>query len=239
MLRFIDKSNALPFSFALDPSAEFEAGQVAQITLVGNNTVATISNGIAPFGVIDDVRTRAFTNNVVDEEHIHTFRAGETQLINNVLCTLLDTSVLLNNAYITKNSFVARQVFNTQLAGIRLTLNPTNGAVIVPAGTPLNFSITGSSTPDSIRFLCSYTYRISNYAGEDTTRGSNRVTIWYQRMIIETNMYETNQSYPINSPLYVNEKGKFTTRQIAENYPAIGIVLSRPNKFGYLQLLWH
>jgi hypothetical protein len=239
MFRIIHSANALPYSFPLDPSAQFEAGQVAQITVIGNNTVVTTSNGKAPLGIIDDYRTKAFTANIIDEEHIITFTKQQLQLINNVPVTLTDNTQTLDNAYILGNSFTARQVTATQvLAGIRLVLNANNGVVTIPAGTALNFSITGT-TLDSIRFLCSYSYRIPNYAGEDTTRGSNRVTVWYHRMIIETSMFETNQSYPINEPLYVNERGYFTTRKIGEDYPAIGFVVSRPNKFGNLQLMWH
>src|SRR5271166_5569828 len=62
MLRLIQVGNALPASFICDPSAEFMAGNVAELTIIGNQVMGTVSNGTAPIGLIDDVKTKAFTN---------------------------------------------------------------------------------------------------------------------------------------------------------------------------------
>jgi hypothetical protein len=43
MLRLIQVSNALPFSFIVDPSATFNAGQIGQLNLYGNQVVMGVS----------------------------------------------------------------------------------------------------------------------------------------------------------------------------------------------------
>jgi len=67
MLQLIQVGNAMPVSFPVDPSAEFQSGQIAQLKLVNQDIVCGVSDGRAPFGVLDDVRSRAFTQTVVDE----------------------------------------------------------------------------------------------------------------------------------------------------------------------------
>jgi hypothetical protein len=67
MLRLIQIGNALPVSYPVDPTATFQAGQVAQLKVLGNEVVCGVSDGTAPFGVIDDINTNAFTKPVVDE----------------------------------------------------------------------------------------------------------------------------------------------------------------------------
>ena len=62
MLRILQAGLNLPASFILDPSAEFQPGMIAELTVVANQVMATVSNGTAPIGIIDDIRTRAFTS---------------------------------------------------------------------------------------------------------------------------------------------------------------------------------
>jgi hypothetical protein len=240
MFRILSNPNVLPASFALHTSAEFQQGQIAQFTSLGNNIVIGVSNGMAPFGIIDDIRTRSFSNNIHDEEHI---LAVPNPIKNNTtgqLVSAVDILEPLDQANLITHSFTARQISLTQvIGGISLSVNERNGLATVPAGTPLNFDMNGDGIPDSIRFLCSYAFWEPNYRGEDTTRGSNRVTVWYQRMIVETNMYETNRYYPLNAPLYCSAFGLFTTEPVAIGYPAVGFVISPPNRFGLLQLVWH
>ena len=57
MLRLVQVGNSLPASFICDPSAEFQPGQVAELTVIGNQVMATVSNGTAPIGIIDDIKT--------------------------------------------------------------------------------------------------------------------------------------------------------------------------------------
>jgi len=43
--RLLETGNAIPYSFACDPSASFQPGQAAQLTVVGNTVMATVSDG--------------------------------------------------------------------------------------------------------------------------------------------------------------------------------------------------
>src|SRR5277367_319500 len=61
-LRILQVGNSLPMSFICDPNAEFQPGMIAELTVIGNQVMATVSNGTAPIGVIDDIKTKAFTN---------------------------------------------------------------------------------------------------------------------------------------------------------------------------------
>jgi hypothetical protein len=61
MLKLVQTGNALPISWPVDPTAEFEAGMIAQLYLRGNNMVCGVSDGRSPIGIIDDCKTRAFT----------------------------------------------------------------------------------------------------------------------------------------------------------------------------------
>ena len=67
MLRLVQVGNALPMSFIVDPSAEFLPGSIAQLTTLGNNIVCGVSNGSAPIGIIDDVKTSSFWQPTIDE----------------------------------------------------------------------------------------------------------------------------------------------------------------------------
>ena len=67
MLKIIHSGNSLPMSLNSDPTAEFEPGMFAQLGLIGNDIVATVSDGTAPMGIIDDIRTTSFTKPMVDE----------------------------------------------------------------------------------------------------------------------------------------------------------------------------
>src|SRR5271168_295387 len=66
-LRLIQIMNALPTSYPVDPSAHFQPGMIAQLKVIGNDIVAGVSDGTAPFGIIDDTVTNAYTAPSVDE----------------------------------------------------------------------------------------------------------------------------------------------------------------------------
>ena len=96
------------------------------------------------------------------------------------------------------------------------------------AGTPLNFDADGDGIPDSIRTRVNYTYQVPNVPGDDSTQGSGRVTVWFQRIIFQTDQFETNQRYPVNANLFVSEEGKLTTRQPTPDHPGIAVVTGTP-----------
>lgn len=228
MLRLIHESNAQPHSFICDPSAEFQPGQIAELVVIGNQVMATVSNGTAPLGIIDDIKTRSFTNISWNEEVIIPAQgvmngAGQLVLANDVMYTL-------DNPHIVRSSFSST---------VKIHLNEKNGVITFLAGTPLNFDAIGAGQPSGIRTICNYTYFIPNIPGDDSTLGSGRVTVWYNRMFIQTDMYETNVSYPVRAMLYCNEFGMFTTRRPSENHPAIAMVTEPPSTMlPFLGLMW-
>jgi hypothetical protein len=228
LLQVVHTGNALPLSLPVDPTAEFESGIVAQLKLIGNDIVAGVSDGTAPFGLIDDVRTTAFTKPQNDEIVIIPVDAIEVdgngnRVNSNEAVGFLEFSNVVENS------------FNST---IDVVLNSVNGAIILPAGSVLNYD-NGSGLFDSFRVVVSYIYRVTDKPGEDTTIGSGRISIHYQRGIYATDQYDINQIYPLNGALYVGIDGKLTTKQPTDNHPGIAFVTGPPSAVnGTLEFLW-
>jgi hypothetical protein len=190
--------------------------------------MATVSDGTCPIGIIDDMRTRSFTKIAWNEVKVEPV-SGVLDL-NGQLVTPADIKIELDHPNITASSFVSN---------VRVVLNNVNGVITVPAGTPLNLDIDGDSVYDAIRVIVNYTYQVPDIPGDDSTEGSGRITIWYERMMFETDQFESNVSYPVRANLFVSETGLFTTRRPSKYHPAIGIVISPPSIISpYLQALW-
>lgn len=231
MFRLVQVSNALPFSFPVDPSAEFEPGQIAQLTLLGNQVVCGVSDGTAPIGIIDDIKKNAFSATEIDEVVIVNAATVATVDASGNLVTSVDIKTELRNPNITDSSFVSRDV--------DVELIPRNGVIVFLAGTQLNFDADGDGIPDSIRTVVSYSYQVPNVPGDDSTLASGRVTVWFDRMIFATDQFETNRRYPVNAPLFVSESGLLTTRQIQDDYPSIAMVTGPPTSVhGSLEAIW-
>jgi len=228
MFRIVQAGNALPTSYPVDPSSEFEPGMVAQLGVLGNNIVCGVSDGTAPIGIIDDIKTRAFTSTSIDEIVVAAAPAIQQ---GNKWVSAVDVRKELNNPNIISSSFITSPV--------DVELIPRNGMVIFPAGTELNYDDDGNGRPDSIRTVVSYTYQIPNVPGDDTTVASGKITVWFQRMIAQVDKYETNRRYPVNANLFVSERGLLTTQQPTPNHPAVAIVTGPPTAiFGTLEFLW-
>lgn len=226
--RIVQGGNALPFSFPVDPNAEFQPGQIAQLNVLGNNVVCGVSDGSAPIGLIDDIKTNAFTAPSINETIIV---SATGVLSNGVLVTPVDIKAELANPNVTAASFITNPV--------DVSLIPRNGVVVFPAGTELNIDLDGDGTADGIRTVVNYSYQVPNIIGDDSTQGSARITVWFQRMIAETNQFETNQTYPINANLFCSETGMLTTRQPTIDHPGIAIVTGSPTSvFSSLEFLW-
>lgn len=229
MLRIVHAGTSLPVSFPLDPTAEFEPGMIAQLKVIGNDIVCGISDGTAPLGMIDDVRTKAFTKNQIDElveiAVENTTIDGNGQIVN-----AADSYGFLQFSNILENSFTST---------VSVILNPVNGVIIVPAGTPLNFDSNGDSIFDSFKVIVNYTYRIPNQPGDDSTIGSGRVTVHYNRGFYATDQFDTRQNYALNATLYVGLDGKLTTKQPTANHPGVAVVTGPPTSTNStLELLW-
>lgn len=207
----------MPASFIVDPSAEFQPGAVAELTLMGNQVVATVSNGTAPLGVIDDIKTRAFTNVSWNEQIL--VPAVGVPGPGGTLVTPINIKAELRRPNIVPSSFYST---------VKVELNPINGVITFLAGTPLNIDIIGNGQPSGIRTIVNYTYFVANIPGDDSTQGSGRVTVWYERMFFQTDQYETNQQYPLRANLFVSELGLFTTRRPSSIHPSVGMVTAPP-----------
>jgi hypothetical protein len=229
MLRLVQVGNSLPASFICDPSAEFQPGQIAELTVIGNQVMATVSNGTAPVGIIDDIKTRAFTN--VSWNEVIIVPAVGVAGPGGQLVTPVDIKAELKKPNVVKSSFNST---------IDVVLNPVNGVITFLAGTPLNFDLTGTGSPNAIRTIVNYTYYVANIPGDDSTQGSGRVTVWFQRMFCQTDQYETNQQYPVRANLYVSETGYLTTRRPSNIHPAVAMVTAPPTPMNpSLELLWY
>jgi hypothetical protein len=208
----------MPISYPVDPSSEFEGGYIAELAVIGNQIMATVSNGTCPIGIIDDVKTKAFTNVSWNETVI--VPAVGIPGPNNTIVTPVDIQAVLRRPNIVPNSFSST---------VNVVLNPVNGVITFVAGTPLNLDIQGNGAPNAIKAIVNYTYMVANIPGDDSTYGSGRVTIWYERMFCEVSVFETNQQYPLRANLYVSEVGLLTTRRPSRIHPAVATVSSPPS----------
>jgi hypothetical protein len=229
MLRILQCGNSIPFSFPVDPTAEFLPGMAAQLKLIGNNIVCGVSDGTAPIGIIDDIKCNSFSRVSINEVILAGPITG-TQISPGIFVSPYDLKVELDHPSIIQSSFVSNPVDCQLIAN--------NGVVVFLAGTELNLDADNDGIPDSIRTVVNYTYFVPNVPGDDSTAGSKRVTVWFQRIIAETDQFDTTQRYPLNANLFINEEGKFTTRQPSEEYPGIGIITGPPNSImGSLQFI--
>ena len=228
VFKIIQAGNTGPLSYPVNPISSFEGGMIAQLDLYGNNVVCGVSDGTAPLGIIDDVKTTAFYEPAIDDTPI----VPVVGIIapDGKMRSVADAMATLHNSNIMKNSFVAN---------IPIYLKETNGVIIVPAGTELNYDKDGDGTVDAVRVICSYVFQKPGIPGNDSTAGSKRVTIWFGRMIFETNQFETSQHYPLNAPLFVSEAGILTTRQPSKFHFAVGFVVGPPTaRNSTLQAMW-
>lgn len=190
--------------------------------------MATVSNGKSPIGIIDDIRTKSFTNISWNEEIIVPITNPGGTVSNPTVP--VDTKIELKKANIVAESFTST---------VPVELNPINGVITFIAGTPLNFDLTGIGTPNSMRTVVNYTYYIPNIPGDDSTAGNGQMTVWFDRGIYATTVYETNQPYAVRANLFVSEKGLLTTRQPSTYHPAVATVVDAPNAIDpSLTFLW-
>jgi len=209
----------MPMSLPIDPTAEFEPGVFAQLGLIGNDTVASVSDGTAPLGLIDDVRTTAFTRPQVDE--IVVINVSSTEVDDNGdTVNSEDVTGVLEFPNIIDSSFTST---------LSVVLNNVNGIVTVPAGTELNYDSDDDGVNDSFRLVTNYIYRVAGRPGDDTTVGTGRITIHYQRGIYATDQFDTTQVYPLNATLYVGLDGKLTSSQPTDDHPGVALCTGPPS----------
>lgn len=202
-------------TFSVDPTATFEGGMVGGLTSIGGDIVVTVSDGInvQPLGLIDDIKTRAFSKRQIDEIVIIP-SIGVTDGYGGPTVNPVPVTGVLENSNIEPTSFVST---------IDVMLNPVNGVITIPAGTTLNFDDGMGGT--GFEVIVSYTYTIPELPGEDSTGGSGNVTLHVFRGVFTTDQFDPTANYPVNATLYAGSDGRLTTR---ENGPAIGMVTAPP-----------
>jgi hypothetical protein len=226
--RLVHSSTALPASFICDPSVEFQPGMIAELTTRGNQIMATVSNGTAPLGIIDEIKTKAFTS----------VSWNETVILSCVGVPGPGGKIVLA-ADIKYELRKANIIANTFQSTVNVLLNPINGVITFIAGTELNFDLAGTGTPDAIKAIVCYTYYVPNIPGDDSTQGSGRMTVWYNRMFFQTDQFETNQQYPLRANLFVSEAGLLTTRKPSNFHPCVALVTAPPSPMiKYLECFW-
>jgi hypothetical protein len=225
MLRIMKCDGALPTTFEIDPNATFQPGMLAQLTVIGNQVLATVSDGTSPIGIIDDVRTKAFT--AVTWNEVVVFPVDGVFIGANPPITQTDIQRNLAHAHVIPGSFISTT---------DVVLNPVDGNITFPAGTSLNFDLLGTGQPNALRTVCNYTYQVAGIPGDDSTIGSGKMTVWINKAgMFQTDQFETQATYPINANLYCSEVGLWTTRKPSPTHPCIGMVTNMAN--GLLELI--
>lgn len=229
MLRLVQIGNTLPVSFPVDPTSTFQPGQIGQLKVIGNEIVCGVSDGTAPFGIIDDINTSAFTAQVIDE--VVVIPAVGVHDGYGTYVSAIEVTKTVRFPNIIRSSFIA------DVEG--LILNEINGVITAPAGTELNYDSDGDSIPDSIRTVVNYTYRIANIPGDNTTVGSGRITVWFARGVFETDQFDPRKIYAVNATLFCNADGLLTTEQPTANHPGIAMVTGPPSGLNEtLEFIW-
>lgn len=218
MLRVIQAGLTLPISYPVDPNAVFQPGMLCQLKVLGNDIVMGVSDGIAPFGIIDEFKDIAFSKPVVDEVVI--IQPNAVTFDGYQYRAAYDTMRDIRHANLVPGTFVSD-------SPSIISLNETNGIVTIKAGTPLNYATTGSLTPNAFRTKIRYAYYVPNRPGEDTTFGSQRMTLWAFGGIYQTDQFES-VPFAVNASLYCSASGRFTTEQTIPNQPSIGMVIVPP-----------
>jgi hypothetical protein len=223
--------NALALSFPVNPSHTFEAGMIAELTLLGLDVTCGVSSGLAPLGIIDDTNTRAFTQPQIDEEIIFGPDLIGTPVSTPAgLVTAHDVMTTLQNPSIVKSSFVSNYP---------VVINYRNGVAKILTGSFLNYASIPGGTLDSVRIIVNYLYQVPDLPGDNTTLSTGRITVWFQRSIWLTDIFDTTQGYPLNCTLFCGLDGRLTSKQPTPNHPGIAICLGPPTAIdNMLMFMW-
>lgn len=216
-LRLLYTSGNVHGLWPLDPSIEMQAGQLGTLIQIGGDIFVTVSDGCTypPIGIIDDVKTEAFSKNSLDEL-VFIPATGVPDGYGNLISTV-DVMGFLQNTNIIPSTFVST---------MDLLLNPRNGTVTVPAGSILNKVDPNDPGQTGFEVLVSYMFQVPDLPGEDTTAGSGKVSLHIFRGIFQTDQFDPVVEYPLMCPLYCNTDGRLTS---CENGPIIGICTAPPS----------
>jgi hypothetical protein len=203
-----------PF-FKVDPTAVWEAGQIATLKNIGGETVVTLLTDPAnevPLGVF--WRPKAVTLTEAVKEKV--------KLIGTENISLSHANIEDASEIVTDLSEATRYTRGTDYV-----INYVNGLIA---------RIATGGIADGQEVLV--TYRYKKTAQEiamqpqrfervpDATLGSGMVTVIMGHAIIYTDQYDTSQQYSLNAALYVNDQGRFTSANTGSR--VVGKVIAVP-----------
>lgn len=197
------------WSASLDPSAVFQAGTIAGLIEINGELFVTVATeGVPPIGIIDDNKISAFVGTVVDELQVV---PAAFQEVSGVLKSTVNVMGALDETNILESTFTSN---------LDVILNPKKGTFIIPAGTPLNYD---DGTTLGFEVISSYRYSIVDFPGDDSTDGSGKVSIHFNRGIFITDVFDVLSVYSPGAPLYVNSDGVLTSQETTS--PVVAIAL--------------
>lgn len=212
-------------SLPVDPAAVFEPGQIFGIVEINGEIFGTVSDGVTipPIGIVDDVRTSAFSGTVKDE--VSVIAAPSTVTPDGKMVSTHDVMGGLQETNIIANSFTCN---------FDVILDPKKGTFIIPAGTDLNYD---DGTTMGFEIVCSYRYQIVGAPGLDSTIGTGQVAIHFKRGTFSTNMFDITAMYSPGCPLFVNGEGMLTSQETGS--PMVAIALQPSTAInGELVFMW-
>lgn len=206
---------------------EFQAGMIAGLIEIAGDIFVSVSDGctIPPVGILDDVKTEAFSKNSLDE-FLFVPASGVNDGHGNLISSV-DVMGFLKNTNIIPKSFVST---------MDVLLNPVNGTVTIPAGSILNKINANDPTKTGFEILLSYMFQIPDLPGEDTTAGSGKVSVHIFRGVFQTDQMDPVTEYPLMCPLYCGRDGRFTSQP---NGPIIAVCLAPPSVLiNEIEVMW-
>jgi len=200
---------------------------IAGLIEMGGDIFVSVSDGcnVPPIGIIDDVKTEAFSKPSMDER-VFIAATGVSDGYGNLISTV-DVMGFLNSTNIIPSTFVS---------SMDVLLNPRNGVVQVPAGSILNQVDPGDPHKTGFEVFVSYAYQIPDLPGEDTTAGSGKVSVHIFRGIYSTDQFDPVVEYPLMAPLFCGRDGRVTTEP---NGPIVAIVTAPPSVLiNEIEFMW-
>lgn len=187
-----------PF-FDVDPTAIWEAGQVATLKSVGGKVVVkTCKATEVPLGIFWRPKAVAITKTEKEE----------------VILSGTDPSPLKHGNIESGSELVTDETETTvYVRDTDYSINYTNGLIA---------RIATGGIPDGAKVIVTYRYNIpaSEMAFQpqrfervpDATLGSGKIVVITGHAIIYTDQFDTSQTYSLNDPLYVNDDGRLTSQ---------------------------
>jgi hypothetical protein len=229
MLRIIESFNNLPIQATPNPDLICQPGHFASFQIKNGTAVISLSDGVHPYGIIDDIRSDVIRK-VTESWETYIVPATDIEYNKYTKDLYTEQSLVVE----LKNKNIIASSFTSDIYG---KLDSAIGTLTIPSGTMCNYTLPGSTTNNSLKFKCKYAYNIKLSKFEDSTIGTNKITIWNKNMIADTDMFDTTQEYVIGKPLYV-AIGLLTTKRNDYVCPAVGSVLKSPSdNSGYLRFV--